>query len=218
MPKQYTDTQLALQREFESEALAARLASSIVRTEFTDSDAAFITAQDMFFLATVDDSGQPTCSYKGGEPGFVRVVSSQTLRFPLYDGNGMFLSAGNVQATSKVGLLFISFEVPHRLRIDGMASLSRTNEDLAEYPGALLVASIAATAIYVNCPRYIHRHRRVAPSKYVPKPGKPQPLPQWKRLELFTDVLSSEESERVREAGGTLPLESYRALLAKGEA
>lgn len=218
MPKQYTDAQLALQREFESEALAARLGSSVVRTEFTDSDAVFIAAQDMFFVASVDDSGQPTCSYKGGEPGFVCVVNSKTLRFPLYDGNGMFLSAGNVQATSKVGLLFISFEVPHRLRIDGMASLSRANDDLAQYPGALLVATVAATAIYVNCPRYIHTRRTVAPSKYLPKPGGPQPLPQWKRLELFTDVLSPEECERVREAGGTLPLESYRALLARGDA
>jgi uncharacterized protein len=218
MPMQYTEAQLALQREFESEALASRLSSAVVRAEFTEGDAAFINAQDMFFLATVDEAGQPTCSYKGGEPGFVSVAGPHTLRFPLYDGNGMFLSAGNVQATSKVGLLFISFEVPHRLRVEGSASLSRSKADLAQYPGALLVASVDATAIYVNCPRYIHTRRTVAPSKYVPKVGVPQPLPQWKRLELFKDILSAEERDRVNDAGGTLSLEEYRALLASGAA
>ena len=72
MPKQYTDAQLLLQREFNTADLASRLGSTVARSEFNDSDAAFIRAQDMFFLATVDSSGQPTCSYKGGEPGFVR--------------------------------------------------------------------------------------------------------------------------------------------------
>ena len=43
----------------------------------------------MFFLATVDKSGQPTCSYKGGDQGVVTVVDDRTLAFPNDDGNGM---------------------------------------------------------------------------------------------------------------------------------
>jgi uncharacterized protein YecE (DUF72 family) len=68
----------------------------------------------------VDGSGQPTCSYRGGDPGFVKVVEPGTIAFPSYDGNGMFLSMGNIRATAKVGLLFIDFETPHRLRVQGL--------------------------------------------------------------------------------------------------
>lgn len=218
MPKQYTDTQTSLQREFNTEDLASRLASTVERSEFTDGDTAFIRSQDMFFLATVDSAGYPTCSYKGGEPGFVNVVNPKALHFPIYDGNGMFLSTGNVQETSKVGLLFISFEVPHRLRVEGTASLNRTKDALAQYSGALLVVEVAVASIYVNCPRYVHKRKLAEHSKYSPKPGALQPLPQWKRLDLFNDVLSTEDKGRVDEAGGQLSLEDYRALLSKGDA
>jgi hypothetical protein len=64
-------------------------------------------------------------SYKGGDPGFVRIVDSTTLVFPSYDGNGMFLSMGNVVQNRQVGMLFISFERPHRIRVQGAASISR---------------------------------------------------------------------------------------------
>ena len=63
------------------------------------------------FLSTVDPNGQPTCSYKGGDPGFVRVPDPQTIAWPNYDGNGMYLSMGNAAATGKVGLIFIDLEV-----------------------------------------------------------------------------------------------------------
>ena len=66
----------------------------------------------MFFLATADAEGRPQCSYKGGEPGFVRVLDERTVAFPNYDGNGMFLSAGNALVNPHVGLLFIDFEQP----------------------------------------------------------------------------------------------------------
>ncbi len=75
----------------------------------------------MFFLATADSEGWPQCSYKGGEPGFVRVLDETTLAFPSYDGNGMYLSAGNVIVNPAVGLLFVDFEVGTRLRLNGVA-------------------------------------------------------------------------------------------------
>ena len=52
----------------------------------------------MFFLATADADGAPQCSYKGGEPGFVRVLDEHTIAFPSFDGNGMYLSLGNIAA------------------------------------------------------------------------------------------------------------------------
>ena len=68
-----------------------------------EDDRAFIEGCDMFFIATADAAGQPQCSYKGGDPGFVRVVDERTIAFPSYDGNGMYLTAGNASSTHTSG-------------------------------------------------------------------------------------------------------------------
>ena len=118
----------ALQQEFESTALAKRLEELIVRPELDAEAQAFIQNQDHFFLTTVDQKGFPTVSYKGGNQGFVQVVNETTLRFPCYDGNGMWLSMGNIADTSKVGMLFINMLKPHRIRLQGQACLLRDAE------------------------------------------------------------------------------------------
>ena len=66
----------------------------IVGAEITPQHKEFIETWDMFWLATIDHEGRPTVSYKGGDPGFVRVVDTKTIAFPCYDGNGMFYSMG----------------------------------------------------------------------------------------------------------------------------
>ncbi len=84
----------------------------------------------MFFLATADREGRPQCSYKGGEPGFVRVLDQHTVAFPNYDGNGMYLSMGNLSVNPQVGMLFIDFvsERPSRLRLNGLAHIDEDDE------------------------------------------------------------------------------------------
>ena len=154
------------------------------RTAFTDEDRAFIESRAMFFLATADASGRPDCSYKGGLPGFVRVTGASELSFPSYDGNGMFRSLGNVLANPHVGMLFLDFENPRRLRENGIARLEDSN---AEFEGAQLVVRVAAETIFPNCPRYIHRLKLVEASPYAPRPGYEPPEPGWKQH--FKDVL-----------------------------
>ena len=180
----YHDGARRLQDRFDSRRLADRLAEKLWRTAFTAEDKAFIEASHMFFLATADASGQPDCSYKGGLPGFVRVTGPSELSFPSYDGNGMFRSLGNMLVNPRVGLLFLDFEQPRRLRVNGRASLV---EDASGFEGAQLVVRIAAEAIFPNCPRYIHRYRLVETSMYAPRPGYEPPEPGWKKN--FSDVL-----------------------------
>ena len=217
MPRQYTESQLALQRQFQTDSLAAALASNVVRPELSNRDRGFIESRDMFFLATVDASGQPTCSYKGGDPGFVRAPDATTLLFPLYDGNGMYLSAGNMVDTAMVGLLFLDFETPHRLRVEGRAELVQESDLLAQYPQAQMVARISVRSVYVNCPRYVHQYRRSQLSKYVPRSGDAAPLAQWKRIDAFQSVLPP--ADRIAVAiEGTLTPKEYEAKLARGEA
>jgi uncharacterized protein len=173
-----------LQDRFDSRRLADRLVEKLWRTAFTAEDKAFIEASRMFFFATADAAGQPDCSYKGGLPGFVRVTGSSELSFPSYDGNGMFRSLGNLLANPRVGLLFIDFEQPRRLRVNGHASLV---DHVSGFEGAQLVVRITADAIFPNCPRYIHRYRLVETSVYAPRPGYKPPEPGWKKN--FSDVL-----------------------------
>ena len=114
----------ALQDQFDTRRIADRIEAIALKTELGEMEAGFIASRDMMFLSTVNAQGQPTVSYKGGAPGFVRVLDPQTLAFPSYDGNGMFLSMGNVSATGLVGLLFIDFETPNRIRVQGTASVT----------------------------------------------------------------------------------------------
>src|SRR5688572_11312099 len=136
MSRMYHEGSRQLQDQFDSRRLADRLEQRTVHERFTEDDRQFIERRDMFFLATADAEGQPTCSYKAGDPGFVRVIDKKTLLSPLYDGNSMYLSAANVLVNARVGLLFIDFERQRRMRVNGTASISIDDEWLASYEGA----------------------------------------------------------------------------------
>ncbi len=186
----------ALQDRFDTRRIADRIDELLVHDTIDPHAAAFIEARDMFFLATADSDGVPTCSYKGGDPGFVRVVDERTLAFPCYDGNGMFLSMGNVAANPAVGLLFIDFVGGNRMRVQGRASLHLDDPLLAEYDGAQLVVRVAVTQVFPNCPRYIHRYRLVRRSSFVPRRGQRTPVPDWKRSDWACDYLPEDDPAR----------------------
>jgi predicted pyridoxine 5'-phosphate oxidase superfamily flavin-nucleotide-binding protein len=185
----YHDGSRLLQDRFDSRRIADRLFDVLHRTEFSDDDRDFIDNSIMFFLATADAAGQPDCSYKGGRPGFVRVVSPDTLAFPSYDGNGMFKSLGNVHVNPKVGILFIDFEKPRRLRVTGTASIHFDDPLLSQFEGAQLVVRVRAEHIFPNCPRYIHRMAIQELSEYAPGPDVEPPVPAWKQMDAFRDYL-----------------------------
>jgi predicted pyridoxine 5'-phosphate oxidase superfamily flavin-nucleotide-binding protein len=183
----------ALQQQFDSERLADRIQERLVRSEFSADDRAFIEHADMFFLATADADGRPNCSYKGGDPGFVRVLDSQTLLFPSYDGNGMYLSAGNLAENPQVGLLFIDFENRKRLRVNGSARVEPATAARPRFRGAQFVVRVVAREIFPNCPRYIHSVIETAPSADVPRAGQSTPVPAWKRSSWAADVLPAND-------------------------
>lgn len=185
----YHDGMRRLQDVHDTRRLADRLEQVTLRTAFTDDDRAFIAGAPMFFLATADAHGHPDCSYKGGMPGFVRVLGERTLVLPDYDGNGMYRSWGNVLVNPHVGLLFLDFEHPRRLRVNGTATLHEDDPLLATFPGAKFVVRVTAERIFPNCPRYIHRAQSIEYSAYAPRPDHTPPVPAWKTYEPFRDVL-----------------------------
>jgi uncharacterized protein len=178
-----------LQDRFDSRRIADRLEQVTLHDWFTDDDRDFVEQCAMFFLATADAEGQPDVSYKGGVPGFVRIVDDRTLAFPDYDGNGMFKSLGNILANPKVGLLFVDFEHPNRMRVSGTASISDNDPLLSEFLGAQMIVRVRARRIFPNCPRYIHRMQVVEHSVYAPRPEHKPPEPDWKRMDVFRDAL-----------------------------
>lgn len=191
----YSPASRSLQDRFDTRRLADRLREVKVRDRFEESDRAFLARLDMFFLATVSATGQPTCSYKGGDPGFVTLVDDRTLAFPNYDGNGMYLSMGNVAETGAVGLLFIDFEAQRRMRVDGTARIATEHPLLERYPEAQFMVEVAAERIYPNCPRYIHKYQLVGRSAYVPRKEITTPVPGWKRADWAVDVLPAKERQ-----------------------
>lgn len=98
----YHDGNRRLQDAFESRRIADRLEEKLTRTAFSADDKTFIESASSFFLATADAEGRPDCSFKGGMPGFVRIIGPGELAFPDYDGNGMFKSLGNVAVNPHV--------------------------------------------------------------------------------------------------------------------
>jgi uncharacterized protein len=183
----------ALQDLRETRPLADRLEQVIARTAFTDEDRAFIQRCPMFFIATADADGHPDCSYKGGLPGFVRVLDDCTLALPDYDGNGMYRTWGNVLANPHVGLLFLDFEQPKRLRVNGTAQVIEHDPLRAEFPGSVFIVRVTASRIFPNCPRYLHTMQLAEHSVHAPRPDYTPPTPAWKSFEAFRDALPARD-------------------------
>jgi predicted pyridoxine 5'-phosphate oxidase superfamily flavin-nucleotide-binding protein len=192
----YHDGNRQLQDRFDTRRLADRMEERIVRDYLDENDVAFIARMDMFFLATADADGYPNCSYKGGDPGFVRVVDERTIAFPNYDGNGMYLSMGNALANPRVGLLFIDFANQWRMRVNGVATIAADDPLMAAYPEAQFIVRVRTRQVFPNCPRYIHKMQLVERSRFVPHAACATPIPDWKQGEWVADVLPANDPAR----------------------
>jgi uncharacterized protein len=211
----YGKQQRALQAKFGTEKMADRIEQLASHNEFNDDAKGFIEHSEMFFLTTINDKGQPTVSYKGGDMGFVKVLDSNTLIFPSYDGNGMFLSMGNIVGNANIGMLFISFQMPHRIRVQGTATISQDAKLLAHYKEADFVVTVKLSELWQNCPRYIPKMEKVRDSRYVPRADCETPLAEWKRVDLLQDVLPPADLAKAQ-AKGTIDIMEWVGKIQAG--
>ncbi len=193
----------AMQMAFQTRELADRIEQIAMKPEIDDAGRAFIESRDMFFLSTIDHKGRPTVSYKGGAAGFIKVVDANTLLFPSYDGNGMYLSMGNISGNHEVGMLFIDFEKPFRLRLQGRAEVIVSGSELSLFKDAEMVVKVSVHETWMNCPRYVHRYRKLETSRYAPGVEAETPFCEWKRIDALQDVVRDSERARVAEIGTT---------------
>ncbi len=188
MSVMYHEGNRRLQDKFDSRRISDRLEEKLTHSQFTEGDKIIVEGATYFFLATADAEGRPDCSFKGGMPGFVRVVGPSELAFPDYDGNGMFTSLGNILVNPNVGMLFIATQGrPQRLRVNGTATVSDDDPLMAETVGAQLIVRVTAHAIFPNCPRYIPTMQLIEPSNYAPRSSHEAPEPAWKQFADFKD-------------------------------
>lgn len=216
----YTTNHRQLQWHFDATRLADRIEERLVHAKLSAEDRAFIERCDMFFLASSDAQGRVTCSYKGGEPGFVRIEGTKELVFPCYDGNGMYLSSGNILDHPQIGLLFIDFTTGQRLRVNGTAEIEPVESVFPRYPEAQFIVRVAVRDVFPNCSRYVHRLQPVARSEFLPRPGATAPVPDWKRAEWARDVLPAGDPARTPpgavEAVAEAPADTGRRPVTNG--
>lgn len=194
----YTPGARDLQDTFDSRRIADRLETVDLVRDLDAGMRAIISEAPMFFLATVDGDGRPDVSYKGGRPGFVRILGPREIAFPDYNGNGMFKSLGAIIDHPEVALLFLRYgDAPKKLRVHGRARVMKDDPLIAEMPGAQLIVRVEVERIFDNCPRYLHDVRIDGYSRYVPEPGHDAPIPDWKRNPTYADALPQKDLDRI---------------------
>jgi len=212
----FKESHRAFQDQFDTRRMADLLEGGFIAAELSEQDEAFIGSRDMFWLSTVDADGLPTVSYKGGDAGFVKIVDKTTIAFPSYNGNGMYYSMGNISESGKVGMLFMDFEKPIRLRVQGTATVSDSDPLMETFKEAQLVVRVAVSHVFPNCPRYVHRMEKVSASRYVPRDNVDTPLAGWKRIDIVQEALPAEDQGRADKEGGQITVEEWFGKVAEG--
>ncbi|MET9094548.1 pyridoxamine 5'-phosphate oxidase family protein [Streptomyces cyaneofuscatus] len=116
-------------------------------TELSPAQQRTIRAADTFFIATASDRGDADASHRGGNPGFVQVLSPRLLRWPDYAGNAMFLTLGNLELNPAAGLFVPGWEIGTSLHLTGSARTVWDEEEAARTPGAQRLVEFAITAV-----------------------------------------------------------------------
>ena len=186
-----------LQDEFDSRRLADRLEDVTLHRALDDGDIDLVGDQAAVWVATVDADGWPDVSYKGGNRGFVRVVSPTELQVPIYNGNGMWRTLGNIRDNGRVALLFVDQARPWRMRVHGTGTVLTDHASTTTFTEAEAVLVVRVARVFPNCGRYIHRNEEI--SAFVPQPGRQTPIPDWKRLPVLREVLPAHDPARTDE-------------------
>ena len=167
------------------------------RPPFTLARVSDVTAEEVLD----DDHDAEEAVAVPGRPGFVRVIDERTLVIPEYDGNGMYRSWGNVTVNQHVGLLFVDFAEPDRMRVNGTATIEANDPLLPEFVGAVFLVRVTAAMVFPNCARYVHRMNLIEHSVFAPAAGHIPPVPGWKNDERFRDALPARDRPSAPDPG-----------------
>ncbi len=142
-------------------------------TAITSELADFLAGLDMFYLGTATADGQPYVQYRGGPPGFLRVLDQHTLGFADFGGNRQYITLGNLSENPKAFLFLMDYASQRRVKVWGTAKVVEGDAELETrlrdpaYPGKVERAILFTVEAWdVNCQQHIHprySQRQVAP-------------------------------------------------------
>lgn len=134
------------------------------QTTVTPELTAFLSELDMFYLGTSNAEGQPYVQYRGGAPGFLKVIDEKTLGFADFGGNRQYITLGNLSGNSKAFIFLMDYANSRRIKLWGTARVVEDDPDLIqqlqdpEYPGRVEQAVLFSVEAWdVNCPQHIHK-------------------------------------------------------------
>ena len=134
------------------------------QTTVTSELTAFLSELDMFYLGTTNAEGQPYIQYRGGAPGFLKVIDEKTLGFADFGGNRQYITLGNLSDNPKAFIFLMDYANSRRIKIWGTARVVEDDPNLLErlqdpeYPGRVERAILFSIEAWdVNCPQHIHK-------------------------------------------------------------
>ncbi|MFN3153408.1 pyridoxamine 5'-phosphate oxidase family protein [Bremerella sp.] len=170
----FTPTVKAIQAEKGSRSSYANMEERAGwETTVTPELEAFLATQDMFYLGTANSEGQPYIQYRGGTPGFLKVIDKKTLGFADFGGNRQFISMGNLSENPKAFIFLIDYARSRRIKLWGKARVMEGDDQLEaklsdpSYHGQVERAILFDIEAWdVNCPQHIHK--RFTPKQIAP--------------------------------------------------
>lgn len=170
----FTPTVKAIQEERGSRKSYSRMERSVGwQTSITDDLAEFVSSLDMFYLGTANSEGQPYIQYRGGSPGFLKVLDEQTLGFADFGGNRQYITLGNLSDNNKAFIFLMDYANSQRIKLWGTARVVENDPSLLDrlrdpkYPGKVERAILFTVDAWdVNCQQHIHprfSQRQIAP-------------------------------------------------------
>jgi uncharacterized protein len=142
-------------------------------TKVTPELAGFLAGLDMFYFGTANAAGQPYIQYRGGSPGFLKVLDDQTLGFADFAGNRQYITLGNLSENPQAFIFLMDYAHRRRVKLWGRAKVIENDAELLdkladpEYPGNVERAIIFTIEAWdMNCHQHIHKRysqRQVQP-------------------------------------------------------
>jgi predicted pyridoxine 5'-phosphate oxidase superfamily flavin-nucleotide-binding protein len=159
----FTPAVKSIQTKKGSRAAYAKVESRGWRTRVTPDLTEFLAELDMFYLGTASAEGQPYIQYRGGPPGFLKVLDDRTLAFADFGGNRQYITLGNLSENPRAYIFLMDYANQRRVKLWGTARVVEDDGEMLakvsdpEYPGEVERAIVFTVEAWdINCPQHIH--------------------------------------------------------------
>jgi len=172
----FTDSVRKAQERYGTRAAYARMETSGDRYSLNDREKSFIQSRDSFYMATVGKNGWPYIQHRGGPKGFIKVIDNTTLGYADFQGNGQYISTGNLEADNKAALILVDYPLQQRLKLWVESKIIEADQntdlmqqlEMPDYKARIERLVILTVKAYDwNCPQHITQRYTIEEIKAV---------------------------------------------------